>query len=44
VERVKESAGILEEMDASVHVEIYENRPHTISKDEIDWANRLLFK
>jgi phospholipase/carboxylesterase len=44
VERVKESAGILEEMNASVHVEVYENRPHTISKDEIDWANRLLFK
>lgn len=44
VERVKESAGILEEMNASVHVEVYENRPHTISKDEIDWANRLLFR
>lgn len=44
VERVKESASILEEMNASVHVEVYENRPHTISKDEIDWANRLLFK
>lgn len=44
VERVKESVGILEEMNASVHMEIYEGRPHTISKEEIDWANRLLFK
>lgn len=44
VERVKESAAILTEMNAQVHLEIYDNRPHTISKDEIDWANRLIFK
>ncbi len=44
VERVKESVEILTEMNAQVHLEIYNNRPHTISKDEIDWVNRLVFK
>ena len=44
VERVKESVEILTEMNAQVHLEIYDNRPHTISKDEIDLVNRLIFK
>jgi len=44
LERVKESASILEEMNASVHLEVYDNKPHSISQDEIDWANRLIFK
>lgn len=43
VKRIEESVTILEEMNASVHVEIYDGRPHTISKDEIDWVNKLIF-
>lgn len=43
LQRVKESVTILEEMNAQVHLDIYENRPHTVSKDEIDSANRLIF-
>ena len=44
VERVKESAKILEKMNAKVHLKVYDGRPHTISQDEIDEANRLIFK
>lgn len=44
VERVKESRHIMEEMNANVNLKIYERRPHTISQDEIDMANRLIFK
>lgn len=44
LDRVKESVDVLQEMNAEVHMEVYEDRPHTISKDEIDWANRLVFK
>lgn len=44
VERVKESVRILEEMNAKVSLEVYEGRPHTISQDEIEEANRLIFK
>ena len=43
VERVKESAGILEKMNAKVHLQIYDGRPHTISQDEIEVANRMIF-
>ncbi|MDD3728604.1 MAG: dienelactone hydrolase family protein [Dysgonamonadaceae bacterium] len=44
VERVKESAKILEKMNAKVHMKVYDGRPHTISQDEIEEANRLIFK
>lgn len=44
VERVRESAGILEEMNAKVNLRIYENRPHTISQEEIEAANTIIFK
>ncbi len=44
LERVKETAGILEEMNAKVHLQVYEGRPHTISQDEIERANRFIFK
>lgn len=44
IERVKESANILEKMNARVHLKVYEGRPHTVSKDEIEEANRLIFK
>ncbi|HTN69176.1 MAG TPA: dienelactone hydrolase family protein [Dysgonamonadaceae bacterium] len=43
IERVKESAKILEKMNAKVHLKVYDGRPHTISQDEIDEANRLVF-
>ena len=43
VERVHESARILEEMNAKVHVQIHEGRPHSISPAEIEEAKRLIF-
>lgn len=43
VERVKGSAKILEQMNASVTVKVYDNRPHTISQEEIEIANQLIF-
>lgn len=43
VERVLETQKIMESMNAKVKVEIYDNRPHTISQDEIDKANQLVF-
>lgn len=43
VERVKKSAEILEKMNAKVSVEVYDNRPHTVSEDEIVKANNLIF-
>jgi hypothetical protein len=30
-------------MNASVNVQIYDNRPHTISDDEIGLANKWVF-
>lgn len=44
VERIEESQRILEEMNAKVNVKVYEGRPHTISKNEIELANSLIFK
>lgn len=44
VERVHESAKILERQNAKVTVEVYDNRPHTISEDEILKANNLIFQ
>lgn len=44
LERVKESAGILEKMNAKVHLQVYEGRTHSISPDEIGEANRVIFK
>ncbi len=43
VERVNESAAILEKMNAVVTKKIYKNRGHTISKDEISLANKIIF-
>ncbi|MCG9970785.1 alpha/beta hydrolase [Christiangramia crocea] len=44
VERVKETQKIMESMNAKVSVTIYDNRPHTISQDEIEKANELVFE
>tara|TARA_R100000935_G_C2825411_1_gene162016 strand:- start:287 stop:907 length:621 start_codon:yes stop_codon:yes gene_type:complete len=43
VERIRETHEIMEKMNARVSVKIYDNRPHTISQDEIDTANELVF-
>ncbi|MDR7369959.1 dienelactone hydrolase family protein [Flavobacterium aquidurense] len=43
VERVNETEAILKKMGASVTKKIYENMGHTISQDEVDVANELIF-
>jgi phospholipase/carboxylesterase len=43
VERVKETTLLLKNMNASVTEKIYHNMGHTISEDEIDKANQLIF-
>jgi predicted esterase len=40
--RVTESAEVFERMGASVDLQLYENMPHTIIKDEIDRVSALL--
>jgi phospholipase/carboxylesterase len=44
LERVNETAKIMEKMNAAVTVKIYVNRPHSISLDEIKIANKHIFK
>lgn len=44
LERVNESVRILEKMNAKVSLKVYNGRPHTISQDEIEEANTLIFK
>lgn len=44
VERVHATTNILKSMNADVTEKIYENMGHTISQDEIDLANKLVFK
>jgi phospholipase/carboxylesterase len=43
VERVHATTRILKEMNAIVTEKIYENMGHTITPDEIDLANKLVF-
>ncbi len=43
IARVKESVAILEKMNAKVAIQVYEGRPHTITEDEIEEANRVVF-
>lgn len=43
VSRVHDSARILEKMHARVSVQVHDGRPHTISQEEIDEVNRLIF-
>ena len=43
VERVNETEMLLKKMGASVTKKIYENMGHTISQDEINLANELVF-
>jgi phospholipase/carboxylesterase len=44
VERVNETEALLQKMGASVTKKIYTNMGHTISQDEIDLANELVFR
>ncbi|MCC7515643.1 MAG: phospholipase, partial [Bacteroidia bacterium] len=44
LERVKESVSILEKMNAKLHLQVHDGRPHTISQEEIEEANRVIFK
>ena len=44
VGRVEESARLLKTLQAEVTVEIYPNRPHTITNEEMEMANTLIFK
>jgi len=44
MERIHESVNILQEMHANVNLQVYKGRPHTVSADEIQWANKLIFK
>lgn len=43
VERVESSVKLLKSLNASVALKIYPNMGHTISEDEIENANRLIF-
>lgn len=43
VSRVEASSDILKEMNAEVQVKIYPGRAHTISREEIDLARKLVF-
>ena len=43
VDRVKETTLVLTQMNASVTEKVYQNMGHTISEDEIDKANQLVF-
>ncbi len=43
VQRVEDSATLLEKMNAAVTKKIYKGMGHTISKEEIDEVNRLIF-
>lgn len=43
VERVNETEALLKKLGASVTKKIYDNMGHTISQDEVDLANELIF-
>lgn len=44
LDRVNESVSILKKMNAKVELQVYEGRPHTISHDEVEMANRWIFR
>lgn len=43
VERVQATEEVLQKMNADVTVKVYKNMGHTISQDEVDMANSLVF-
>ena len=44
VERVYDTVEVLKSMGANVTVKVYDNMGHTISQDEINLANQLVFR
>lgn len=44
LERVNESAALLKEMNADVTLTVFEGKPHNVSPDEINLANKIVFK
>lgn len=44
IQRVYATESILKEMDADVTIKVYDNFGHTIHPEEVEWANRLVFK
>jgi phospholipase/carboxylesterase len=44
VSRVNESVKVINGLKADVTLKIYKGRPHTITKEEIDLVNQLIFK
>jgi phospholipase/carboxylesterase len=42
--RVEESVAIIKNLGADVTLKVYPGRPHTITQQEIDLANQLVFK
>lgn len=44
VERVYATGNILKEMNADVTVKVYEDFGPFINQDEIEWANKIVFK
>lgn len=44
VERVYATENILKEMNADVTVKVYEHTGHTIIREQIDMANKIIFK
>ncbi len=43
LERVNQTAAIMNSLNAAVRVEVYKNKTHSVSRDEIDQANSLIF-
>ena len=43
VERVHATVNILKEMNAAVTAKVYNNMGHTVTQDEIDQANKIVF-
>lgn len=43
VTRVEETVKVMETMGAKVTLKVYDGMPHTISQDEIDLTNQLIF-
>ena len=44
LKRVKESASVMEGLNARMHVVVYPGKQHTITNEEIELANTLFFK
>src|SRR5678809_576183 len=44
VERVYATTNVLKDMNAAVTEKVYDNMGHTINQDEIDNANRIVFR